>query len=89
VLEFFLKARDMRSSSIDDVTMSSYFVRFEIFTAVTMKNVVFRDVAPCRFCVNRHVTPKRQFTQNPHGVTSQKTAFFNLYTVVVRGNISD
>jgi hypothetical protein len=28
-------------------------VRFEVFTAVTMKNVVFRDVAPCRSCVNR------------------------------------
>jgi hypothetical protein len=28
-------------------------MRFEIFTAVTMKNVVFWDVAPCRACVNR------------------------------------
>jgi hypothetical protein len=28
-------------------------VRFEIFTAVTMKNVVFWGVAPCRSCVNR------------------------------------
>jgi hypothetical protein len=29
------------------------FVRFEAFTAVTMKNVVFWDVALCRSCVNR------------------------------------
>jgi hypothetical protein len=29
-------------------------VRFEVFTAVTMKNAVFWDVAPCRYCVNRH-----------------------------------
>jgi hypothetical protein len=29
------------------------YVRFEVFTAVTMKNVVVRDVAPCRSCVNR------------------------------------
>jgi hypothetical protein len=29
-------------------------VRFEVFTAVTMKNAVFWDVAPCRSCVNRH-----------------------------------
>jgi hypothetical protein len=29
------------------------FVRFEAFTAVTMKNVVFWDVAPCISCVNR------------------------------------
>jgi hypothetical protein len=30
-----------------------YSVRFEVFTAVTMKNVVFWDVTPCRACVNR------------------------------------
>jgi hypothetical protein len=30
-----------------------YFIRFEVFTAVTMKNTVFWDVAPCRSCVNR------------------------------------
>jgi hypothetical protein len=28
-------------------------VRFEVFTAVTMKKAVFWDVAPCRNCVNR------------------------------------
>jgi hypothetical protein len=28
-------------------------VRFEVFTAVTMKNAVFWDVVPCRSCVNR------------------------------------
>jgi hypothetical protein len=28
-------------------------VRFEVFTAVTIKNAVFWDVAPCRSCVNR------------------------------------
>jgi hypothetical protein len=28
-------------------------VRFEVFTAVTVKNDVFWDVAPCRSCVNR------------------------------------
>jgi hypothetical protein len=28
-------------------------VRFEVFTAVTMKNSVFWDVAPCRSGVNR------------------------------------
>jgi hypothetical protein len=30
-----------------------YNVRFEVFTAVTMKNAVFWDVAPCTSCVNR------------------------------------
>jgi hypothetical protein len=29
------------------------FVRFEVFTALTMKNAVFWDVAPCRSCVSR------------------------------------
>jgi hypothetical protein len=28
-------------------------IRFEVFTAVTMKNVVFWDVALCRSWVNR------------------------------------
>jgi hypothetical protein len=28
-------------------------VRFEVFTAVTMKNGVFWDVMPCGFCKNR------------------------------------
>jgi hypothetical protein len=30
-----------------------YFVRFEVFTAVTMKNGVFWDVTPCGSCKNR------------------------------------
>jgi hypothetical protein len=29
------------------------YIRFEVFTAVTMKNAVFWDVAQCRYCVNR------------------------------------
>jgi hypothetical protein len=29
------------------------FVKFEVFMAVTVKNAVFWDVAPCRSCVNR------------------------------------
>jgi hypothetical protein len=28
-------------------------VRFEVFTAVIMKNAIFWDVAPCRSCVIR------------------------------------
>jgi hypothetical protein len=33
-------------------TIATY-VRSEVFTAVTMKNAVFWDVAPCISCVNR------------------------------------
>jgi hypothetical protein len=29
------------------------YLRFEVFTAGTMKNFIFWDVAPCRSCVNR------------------------------------
>jgi hypothetical protein len=84
-------------------------VRFEVFTAVTMKNGVFWVVTPCGSCKNRRtlvflrsvrrllvaacvvpsspffvtlmkerqVPPKRRFLQEPHGVTTQKTPFFN------------
>jgi hypothetical protein len=31
----------------------SNMLRFEIFTAVTMKNGVFWDVTPCGYCNNR------------------------------------
>jgi hypothetical protein len=67
-----------------------YYVRFEVFTAVTMKNGVFWDVTPCDSCKNRRfegtflsswwrrrqVPPKRRFLQEPHGVTSQNTPLF-------------
>jgi hypothetical protein len=49
-----------------------YYIRkktlgYEISTAVTMKILVFWDVAPCRAC---------GFPKVPHGATSQKTTFF-------------
>jgi hypothetical protein len=34
--------------------INAHFVRFEIFTAVTMKNGIFWDVMPRRSCKNRH-----------------------------------
>jgi hypothetical protein len=55
---------------------------------VTMKNAVFWDVAlvprswiflPWRW--KRYVPPKRRFTQDIHGATSQNTAFFIVYFV--------
>jgi hypothetical protein len=41
------------SDSRHPVETSTVCVRYEVFTAVTMKNAVFWDVAPCRYCVNR------------------------------------
>jgi hypothetical protein len=31
------------------------YARFEVFTAVTMKNAVFWDVTKCEFCRNRRI----------------------------------
>jgi hypothetical protein len=68
-----------------------FHVRFEVFTVVTMKNAIFLDATPCgsrkngRFervwCLHHQGdknrwTPKSRFSQEPHGVTSQKTALF-------------
>jgi hypothetical protein len=41
------------SVTIDGFWINDQIVRFEVFTAVTMKNVVFWDVALCKSCVNR------------------------------------
>jgi hypothetical protein len=41
-----------------------HLIRFEVFTAVTMKNGVFWDVPPWGFL------------QEPHRVTSKKTTYF-------------
>jgi hypothetical protein len=35
---------------IEEVKLHISFVRFEVFTAVTMKNAVFWDVTPCGSC---------------------------------------
>jgi hypothetical protein len=43
-----------RGHSITNVNKNN-FVRFEVFMAVTVKNSVFWDVTPCRYCVNRHL----------------------------------
>jgi hypothetical protein len=58
------------------IESASKYVRFEVFTAVTMKNAVFWGVAPCRW--RRYVPPIRRFnSQDLHGATCQKTAFFS------------
>jgi hypothetical protein len=87
------------------------FLRFKVFTAVIMKNVIFWDMALCSSCVNRRfggmyrlhlqgrkiryrvtsvsrclqtaVPPKCRFTQNLHGATYQKTAFFKSHFIQV------
>jgi hypothetical protein len=48
-----------------ELNLAINYVRFEVFTAVTMKNGVFWDV-----------TPSGKEPQEPRGVTSQKTQLF-------------
>jgi hypothetical protein len=38
---------------VPNFNYSILFARFEVFTAVTMKNGVFWDVTPCGSCKNR------------------------------------
>jgi hypothetical protein len=42
-----------RKWSWSDDILIQHFVRFEVFTAVTMKSGVFWDVTPCGPCKNR------------------------------------
>jgi hypothetical protein len=52
----------------------NHYAKFEVFTAVTMKDAVFWDVAPCRSCepaLHRDVC-----SHDIHGATSQKTELF-------------
>jgi hypothetical protein len=51
---------DMKESStnvrsLQEVPITEIHVRFEVFTAVTMKNSVFWDVMPRGFCKNRRL----------------------------------
>jgi hypothetical protein len=48
----FVPHRRHISSPLQSPT-SQYRVRFEVFTAVTMKNAILWDVAPCGVCKNR------------------------------------
>jgi hypothetical protein len=46
---------------------SQEFVIFEVFTAVSMKNGFFWDVAPCRYCVNQQTLVPRSRIFMPWG----------------------
>jgi hypothetical protein len=41
------------NSKVTEGKQTCRYVRFEVFTAVTVKNAVFWYVAPCRSCVER------------------------------------
>jgi hypothetical protein len=48
-----LSANQSVGQSFSLLVTSIIYVRFEVFTAVTMKNGVFWDVRPCDSCKNR------------------------------------
>jgi hypothetical protein len=51
-------------------------VRFEVFTAMIMKNTVFWNVAPCRYYVNRRFggtyRPHLQGKSNPRAMNQRE-----------------
>jgi hypothetical protein len=53
-------------------SISYCYVRFEVFTAVTMKNVVFWVVMPCGSCKNRHFRVRRIGELGTSAVTSNQ-----------------
>jgi hypothetical protein len=59
-----------RNTIFETVKDKNWFARFEAFTAVTMKNAVFWDVAPCRSCVNRRFGGT--YRLHLHGTTSSQ-----------------
>jgi hypothetical protein len=48
-----INVHNLKFSTIYNNADSSTVVRFEVFTAVTLKNGVFWDVTPCGFCKNQ------------------------------------
>jgi hypothetical protein len=62
----------LRRANMNLILVGKERRRFEIFTEVTMTNVVFRDVMSRGSCKNRrfgrHVIPKRRFNRQPHCV---------------------
>jgi hypothetical protein len=63
--------------------------KFEVFTAVTMKNAVFWDVAPCRSCVNRRFGGTYRLNLQGRKIGKRGTSVSRwLQTAFVNGNSS-
>jgi hypothetical protein len=58
---------------VSEEVVKRIFIRFEVFTAVTMKNAIFW---PAFF---RIFILERRFIQDLHGATTQKTTFFRIF----------
>jgi hypothetical protein len=64
------------------VWRSKKFVRFEVFTAVTMENAVFWDVALCRSCVNRRFGGTYRLHLQGRKIRERGTSCSHLLTLV-------
>jgi hypothetical protein len=53
LLDFPINRRQNDTRSRISIRLKTKHVRFEVFTAATMKNVVFWDVTTCGSCKNR------------------------------------
>jgi hypothetical protein len=78
--------------------LSLIYLRFEVFTAVTMKNTVFWDVAPCRYFVNWRFggTVSPPSIRNPRAMNQREqvdadtaSVYSHLLRVVHRSQISN
>jgi hypothetical protein len=66
IFRYILMLYDSRLSPTlngHETKLNSY-VRFEVFTVVTMKNAVFWGVAPCRSCVSRRSSETSAHTRS-------------------------
>jgi hypothetical protein len=53
IMKLFYHKNNRNQTRLLTTSNLQFFVRFEVFATVTMKNGVFWDVTPCGSCKNR------------------------------------
>jgi hypothetical protein len=62
--------------------ISKYCIRFEVLTAVTMKNAVFREVVSCASCRNLRLEERIAFIMTAERISETGTMLaVNIYLV--------
>jgi hypothetical protein len=75
----FQRQEELIESEQSFVKQLWFYVRFEVFKAVTMKNAVFWDEASCRSCVNRRfggTSVSRWLSLQPLAQAGSSLAYF-------------
>jgi hypothetical protein len=67
----------LHSHRLENLKSYMGYVRFEVFTVVTIKNTIFGMLCHAAL-LKTDVAPKHRFLQEPHGVKHQKTAVLEL-----------